>query len=437
MWDGNVTFEGITFDHAESAKHSLDVQDVKNLTLKNCTIIGDGEYGLGSASGNGTGPSLIDNCTFVNAAMQILGNFGTGLVINECTFNQSRVNVQGGNGVTVQNSTFNSTLKSAHVGDSFYCVRSNSTPITVKNSEINIDSELAEVAAGQAKWGLLWNRGTTNWTLTNVAVTLTEAAMQQTELLVTKCTSTGTISNGLIVNGVHAGVSQNAEGVWEVDNTASGALTWLKDSNPEVFQNGTVQYGTALYSYSNNGANVNMSATGEDAKVERGLVESAVKNVTVSDGIKIIGNRTFRDAPNLATVVLPQSLTELEEGAFQGCGLTSITIPGENVTLGKQSIGYLPNLETITITAKKVTVGNYCARACTKLKSVYIYSEEITFAPGGSMYFTDCESNNTSGITFYVSSQSIADAVNAATPNGHAKGMQIKSIDGTVVYYSR
>ena len=47
MWDGNVTFEGITFDHAESAKHSLDVQDVKNLTLKNCTIIGDGEYGLG------------------------------------------------------------------------------------------------------------------------------------------------------------------------------------------------------------------------------------------------------------------------------------------------------------------------------------------------------------------------------------------------------
>ena len=43
MWDGNVTFEGITFDHAENAKHSLDVQDVKSLTLKNCTIIGDGE----------------------------------------------------------------------------------------------------------------------------------------------------------------------------------------------------------------------------------------------------------------------------------------------------------------------------------------------------------------------------------------------------------
>ena len=437
MWDGNVTFDGITFDHVENAKHSLDVQDVKSLTLKNCTIIGDGEYGLGSASGNGTGPSLIDNCTFDNAAMQILGNFGTDLIINECTFNQSRINVQGGNGVTVQNCTFNNTLKSVHVGDSFYCVRSNSTPISVKNSEINIDSELAEVASGQAKWGLLWNRGTTNWTVANVAVTLTQSALIQTELLVTKCTSTGTIDNNLTVNGVHVGVSQNAEGVWEVDNTATGALSWFKANNPEVFQNGTVQYGTALYAYSNNGMNATLSAAGEDAKVVRGFIGATVKDVTVADGIKVIGDRTFRDAPNLTSVVLPQSLTELEEGAFQGCGLTSITIPGENVTLGKQSIGYLPNLETITITAKKVTVGNYCARACTKLKSVYIYSDEITFAAGGSMYFTDCESNNTSGITFYVSSQAIADAVNAANPNGHAKGMQIKSIDGSVTYYSR
>ena len=202
MWDGNVTFEGITFDHAEAAKHSISVGDVKSLTLKNCTIIGDGEYGIDSARGNDTGTSKIEGCTFVNAAMQLLGNLATGLVIDGCTFNESRINVQAGNGVTVQNCTFNNTLKSVHIGDSFYCVRSNNTPITVKNTNINIDSELAEVAASQAKWGLLWNRGTTNWTLENVAVTLTEAAMQQTELLVTKCTNTGKINTtNLTVNG--------------------------------------------------------------------------------------------------------------------------------------------------------------------------------------------------------------------------------------------
>ena len=202
MFDTDVTFEGITFDHAETGKHSITVMDVKSLTLKNCKIIGDGEYGIDSARGNATGTSKIEGCTFENAGMQLLGNFATGLVIDNCTFNESRINVQAGNGVTVQNCKFNNTLKSANVGDSFYCVRSNSTPITVKDCEIKIDSELTEVATSQTKWYLLANRGTTNWTVENVAVTLTDAALMQTELKVTACTSTGTINTtNLTVNG--------------------------------------------------------------------------------------------------------------------------------------------------------------------------------------------------------------------------------------------
>lgn len=211
MWDGNVTFEGITFDHASTKSHSFDVQDVKSLTLRNCKIIGDGEYGLNSARGNGTGASSIVGCTFENAAMQLLGNFATGLVIDGCTFTESRINVQAGNSVTVQNCNFSNTLTSANVGDSFYLIRSNSTPITVKGCKIAIDSELDEVADSQAKWGILWNRGTTNWTVENVEVTMTEAAMKQTELNVTKCTSTGVINTkNLTVNGTVYAATANS-----------------------------------------------------------------------------------------------------------------------------------------------------------------------------------------------------------------------------------
>ena len=208
MWNCAITFDGITFDHANAATHSLDVQDVKSLTLKNCTIIGDGEYGLGSPRGNATGPSLIDNCTFENAAMQILGGLGTGLVINECTFNESRINVQAGNGVTVQNCNFTNTLTNANVGDSFYLIRSNSTPITVKECNINIDSELTDVAANEINWAILHNRGNMTWEVENVSITMSEAALDQTELFVTKCTlkngnpSGGTINTtNLTVNG--------------------------------------------------------------------------------------------------------------------------------------------------------------------------------------------------------------------------------------------
>ncbi len=202
MWDADITFKNITFDHAEASKHSLDVQDIKSLTLDHCTIIGDGEYGISSANGNGTGASSIVGCKFINAAIQGKGNFCTGLVIDGCEFENSRINIQGGNGVTVQGCTFNNTLSTVHVDDSFYAIRSNSTPITVTGCNINIDSTLTEVATAQAKWYLLCNRGTTDWTVQDVAVTLTDAALAQTELQVTACTSTGAINTtNLTVNG--------------------------------------------------------------------------------------------------------------------------------------------------------------------------------------------------------------------------------------------
>ena len=174
--------------------------------------------------------------------------------------------------------------------------------------------------------------------------------------------------------------------------------------------------------------------------VYRGLISDGsnygITNIVVSEGITRLNNRAFCKNTQLKTVSLPITLTYIDEGVFQESGFTSITIPGENVTLGKQSIAYLPNLETITIRAKKVTIGDFCARACPKLKSVYIYSDEVAFAKPESQYFTNLENDNTSSITYYVASQAIADAVKASIATGHAKGAVIKNIDGTQTYYT-
>lgn len=94
-------------------------------------------------------------------------------------------------------------MTNAHVGQSFYLIRSNATPIIVKNCAIAIDSDLSAVATAQEKWGILWNRKNLDWTVENVSLTMTDAALKQTELLVTKCTSTGKINtNNLTVNGI-------------------------------------------------------------------------------------------------------------------------------------------------------------------------------------------------------------------------------------------
>ncbi|MBQ8320492.1 MAG: hypothetical protein IJX81_06390 [Clostridia bacterium] len=202
-WAANVTFEGITFDHALNANHSINVQNMGVLTLKNCTIIGDGEYGIGSVAGCAAYNSQIIGCTFENAAMQITGNFGTGLVIDGCTFNNSRINVQGGTGVTVQNCNFTDTITNANNNESFYLIRSNAIPITVTGCKFNVDSTVDGVGIAGAKgWGVFVNRGTKNWTVTDCEINLTEKALAQTALIVANCLSTGKINmTNVTVNG--------------------------------------------------------------------------------------------------------------------------------------------------------------------------------------------------------------------------------------------
>ncbi|MBO5480063.1 MAG: hypothetical protein J6A63_02615 [Clostridia bacterium] len=208
-WSANVTFENIIFDQAQAKTHSIHLQQVNCLTLKNCTIIGDGEYGITSEKQTPIGSHNIIGCTFENAAIQILGNFGTNLLIDGCTFNNSRVNAQNGagNGVTVQNCTFNATLTDANVDESFYLVRGSANgggiPVTIKNCKMNIDSTVTGIAASQASWGAIWNRGATiAWTLENVEITVTVAAQAQTELKIIKTAGGAMNMTNVTLNGV-------------------------------------------------------------------------------------------------------------------------------------------------------------------------------------------------------------------------------------------
>ena len=195
------------------------------------------------------------------------------------------------------------------------------------------------------------------------------------------------------------------------------------------------------YVFDYNASTLNIESKAEYGNtVYRGWISDGsnygITNIVVSEGITRLNNRAFCKNTQLKTVSLPNTLTYIDESVFQQSGFTSITIP-ENVTyIGKTAFGACPALETIIINAKDVEIEDYCARGCPNLKSVYIYSDEITFAKPGSMYFTNLESDNTSSITYYVASQAIADAVKASIATGHAKGAVIKNIDGTQTYYT-
>ena len=208
----DITFEGITFHQATANADSISIQNVGRdnttnaLTLKNCTIINNGEYGVRGVSGGAAYNTRVIGCDFINSAFQPHGNGGTGLVIDDCDFVNAYINVQAGNGVTVQNSRFESTITTEyHNNGGFYCIRnaSNGTPITVTNCTFAVDSTVVGVGvAGANGWAVFVNRGANDWTVTNCQVTMTDAALAQPALGVTFCKSTGKINmTNVTVNG--------------------------------------------------------------------------------------------------------------------------------------------------------------------------------------------------------------------------------------------
>ena len=237
-WEAEVAFEGITFNQAADATHSIDIQQVKDFVMTDCTLVGDGEYGmLGTNVDNG---ATITGSTFVNAGIQSAGNFGTDLVIDGCTFDESKVNIQSGNSVTIQNSTFDATVTDANVGDSFYCIRSNDNAIVILNTAFNIDSTVTGTAEDQEKWGVLWQRnaGSTEWTVSDIVVNFTDAALAQPELLFNK---NGTTTEANEADRITIkGITSDAD-VADIIAKTEGSLIALYGSTYGVYYNGVLQ----------------------------------------------------------------------------------------------------------------------------------------------------------------------------------------------------
>ncbi|MBR5459331.1 MAG: leucine-rich repeat protein [Clostridia bacterium] len=159
--------------------------------------------------------------------------------------------------------------------------------------------------------------------------------------------------------------------------------------------------------------------------------QSKVSTVVLNEGLEKIGNRAFQKNTNLTSIVLPSTLTTIDAYAFQQTGLTDITIPESVTTINTGAFAYNNSLETIIINGNPVIGSgastNYVARACKNLTSVYILGEP-TYATAG-MTFTNAETGNASGITFYVASQKAADDLIAASSASVSYGMNVVVMD--------
>ena len=95
------------------------------------------------------------------------------------------------------------------------------------------------------------------------------------------------------------------------------------------------------------------------------------KNVTIPSFVKCIGRFAF-SGKDIASITIPNSVTEIEHNAFDGCNyLKSITIPNSVTSIGRSAFGNCRSLESINIPAKVKEIEENVFYSCTSLKSIY------------------------------------------------------------------
>ena len=145
-----------------------------------------------------------------------------------------------------------------------------------------------------------------------------------------------------------------------------------------------------------------IASSAENATTTRGIVEYAsLKRATVSEGIEVVGNRTFRKCAELESVELPNTLVEIGPAVFQSCSkLANVTIPATVQTIGEGAFAECVSLTSINIPdgitrlekdvlrntglisieipASVNYIGTYAFRDCEDLTEVKILSPEFT-----------------------------------------------------------
>ena len=113
-------------------------------------------------------------------------------------------------------------------------------------------------------------------------------------------------------------------------------------------------------------------------------------SITMSKSVTSIGDHAFFGCTSLASITIPDSVTYIGVSAFEDCTLlASITIPDSVTSISGSAFGNCTSLESITIPKSVTSIGDQAFFGCTSLTSITI-PDSVTSI--GSWAFSDCTS---------------------------------------------
>ncbi len=188
------------------------------------------------------------------------------------------------------------------------------------------------------------------------------------------------VLNGLETTGVTLNVS-----VTEVEETSEN-ITTVQPSTQEP-------------------TTEDLGDSGEDWIVEGSSTKVYIKGYIGTDtdivipekicGKTVIGikEEAFKNDTNITSVVIPQSISEIEDYIFYGCNnLTSIAIPNSVTSIGREAFDGCNNLTSIIIPDSVTSIGEYAFKWCWNLESIAIPNSVTSIGRGAFLDCTNLES---------------------------------------------
>lgn len=111
-------------------------------------------------------------------------------------------------------------------------------------------------------------------------------------------------------------------------------------------------------------------------------------SVVLPESLTIIDNQAFSNCMKLTNIILPESLISIEESAFLNCmALTSIDIPDNVVSIGEFAFYSCNELSMIFIGSGTTSIGDGAFSDCPSLKEFVVSKENIKYCSVDGVLF--------------------------------------------------
>lgn len=148
----------------------------------------------------------------------------------------------------------------------------------------------------------------------------------------------------------------------------------FKDTNLEhvTFEAGTTAIPKSLFACCQSLKQIEIPDTVTEIK-EGAFYKSGLTSVVIPDGVKIIGREAFRGCVDLSSVTIGSSVTGIQEGAFENDEkLTSIVIPDSVTIIGSKAFLGCTALNSVTLSKRLESLYNGAFQDCKALIEIEI-----------------------------------------------------------------